>query len=432
MGKSLLAAGGAVDLGILSGEIEHALNTGSPVERELELGSRVYLVRVIPRPASGLTISFMDATERLSAARHAQRLAAILNDSNDAITVQAADGSIIAWNRGAERMYGYSEAEALTMNISETVPENNRDDARHLLERILGGDDIRTLDTVRRCKDGREIDVAVAVTALVNEAGDPYAIATTERDMTREREAVFAHDARLATAGEMAAGLAHELNQPLTSIVHFCDLALSIARASRTARRGELIEALEDTAEQAQRAGDIIRNLRRFVGRREAVRAAEDVNIVIRETVHFTEPELKSSGVSVHLALAEGLPMVEMDRTQIEQVLVNLIRNSVEAMVDAASDPCEIAISSQSVTSTGFASIEVTIVDSGPGVAPETVDRLFGPFHTSKPNGLGMGLWISRSIVEAHGGRLWADLDSGPGAKFHFSLPAADEGSESP
>lgn len=227
------------------------------------------------------------------------------------------------------------------------------------------------------------------------------------------------------TAGEMTAGLAHELNQPLSAIVQYCDLATSIVRDTRIRRRGELTEALEDITQQAHRAGDIIANLRRFVGRSEASREPNDINDVIREAVDFMAWDLQHAGITVHRELTEDLPGVTIDRTQIEQVLVNLVRNATDAMTEAESDPRIVTISTATDAMHGESVIRVTVADTGPGVPKAIADRLFSPFQSTKPNGLGMGLWISRSIIESHGGRLSADLDEA-GGSFHFTLPLGD------
>lgn len=351
-----------------------------------------------------------------------------LRDSSDAIVMYAPDGRILAWNRGAEQLYGYTEDQALGMRIDALVPADELDSAHQFHRQILAGDRPPTQYTRRRCHDGHTLAVAVTASALVNENGEAYGIATIERDVNLERVAenhrrlaLLAHEERLMVAGEMAAGLAHELNQPLSAIMQFCDLAEGIARSTRMRRRPELTEALDDINQQAQRAGDIVVSLRRFLGRSEAVREARNINDVIRETAGFTRWSLEHADASLHLDLAEWLPPVAIDRTQIEQVLVNLIRNASEAMEDANSNPRRIIIESALATPDDASAVHVTVRDTGPGIPEQLTKLLFSPFQTTKPNGLGLGLWISRSIIEAHGGRLWFD-NKGPGSAFHFIL----------
>jgi two-component system CheB/CheR fusion protein len=437
IGKPLISVAG-IDLTLLSNDIQRALHSGVPVERELELGDQAFLVRLIPQQdaedASGLVISFIDVTESILAARESRRLAAVLRDSTDAITVQRRDGSIIAWNRGAERMYGYTEAEALAMKIDAIMPPPERPKWRALVDRLYAGEHPHSIEGLRLNRDGEEIETSIVLTALVDESGKPYAIATTERDITlireaeaQRRQAEIALEARLTTAGEMAAGLAHELSQPVTSVVHFCDVALSIAKAFDPQRRDELIEVLTDATAQSHRAGEIIRNLRRFLGRPETVRSAQQLNAIIQDAARFIRTDCRKHSAKLILDLADPLPDVVVDNTQIGQVLVNLVKNSLDAMLHANSEPRRITIRTGLVEAHGVRSVQTTVQDTGPGLDQEQAERLFEPFRTHKPNGLGMGLWISRSIVESHGGRLWADKSNVGGAAFHFSLPVADD-----
>lgn len=355
----------------------------------------------------------------------------MLEDAADAVALYSPEGRILAWNRGAERLYGYARDEALTLSLEVLVPENARGRTVEFIARVMAGDPIATFDATRLRKDGRVLNVAVTPTALVDDNGEPYAVAAIERDTglpqgaSLQRQADRALGERLLTAGEMAAGLAHELNQPLVSIVHFCDLASSITRASRIGRRAELLEALDGVAEQAERAGEIVRDLRRFLARRPAERQPHDINGIVAEGERFMDWALEQRGIDVQLALDDGIPSVIVDRTQIEQVIVNLLRNSIEAFEEHDNESPEIVISTRSVSLDARRFVEVGVTDNGPGVAQQIVSGLFSPFQTTKPNGLGMGLWICRSIIEAHGGRLWVDRNVAPGARFVFTLPIA-------
>ncbi len=431
IGKPLVAVGGPVDLSLLSAPIRQAMTDRAPAERHLELGDRVYLLQCVPRqgPDGGLIISFVDVTEDAEAARRAQRLSAVLRDSSDAIAVYAPDGRITAWNPGAERLYGYSEREALRMSVYDLVPEPLKMQMRDLIRKVMTHKRAGPIETKRRSRDGRIFDVAISATALANEQGQSYAIASTVRDITPElevraqrRQAELAHHERLTTAGEMATGIAHELNQPLTAIMHFSDLARSILGRSRMARRGEVMEALTGITQQADRAGSIIRSLRHFVGRQEGRRESCTINDVVNDTVSFMRWDLENLAVTTELHLADDVPSMTCDRSQIEQVIVNIMRNSAEAMDEAQSPHRHITISTRNLQDQAQGGVEVTIQDTGPGVPAKTANLLFAPFQTTKTNGLGMGLWIARSIVEAHGGRLWPELQEGPGATFHFTL----------
>ncbi len=441
IGRPLIATGRSVDLSLLTTQIQQALSSREPVERHLDLADQVFLVRFIPRDGgdAGLVISFIDVSEHLAAVRRNQQLAAVLKDSSDAITVYAPDGEILAWNRGAERLYGYSEQEAIGTSVYELTPEPLRDAMRDVTAQVMTDKRVGPMEVERRSRTGRSLDVELTATALVDRQGDSYAVAATEHDVSterfieaRRRQAAVAHEERLTTAGEMAAGLAHELNQPLTAIMHFSDLARSILKPSRMRRREELVEALAGITQQTDRAGTIIRNLRRFVGRVEPDRQPGDINEVVRGTMSFMSWDLEQYGITTELHLAGELPPIPIDQSQIEQVLVNMIRNSAEAMTEAASEPRRLRIETGPLWDEGRAGVTVMVHDTGPGLPAETSKLLFNPFQTSKPNGLGMGLWIARSIVEAHGGRLYAEPSDGTGATFRFTLRSWSAGDDNP
>jgi C4-dicarboxylate-specific signal transduction histidine kinase len=237
----------------------------------------------------------------------------------------------------------------------------------------------------------------------------------------QQRHDEMAHVLRLHTAGEMASAIAHELNQPLHAISAYCEAAVRMVR-SGVVNGEKLTHALEQTALQAQRAGHVIRELRSFLRRDAPTVTALDLNELVRETIALLRADSRARGFPIELAPAEALPPVMANRVQIEQVLLNLLRNSVEAMHDARVGRGLIRVRTAGENG-GMA--RVTVSDSGPGLDPETRGRVFEPFFTSKAGGLGMGLAISRTIIEAHGGKLWADPDAGPGATFHFTLRLA-------
>lgn len=249
----------------------------------------------------------------------------------------------------------------------------------------------------------------------------------TERKKLEERDrrlrAELAHVSRLTTAGELASGLAHELNQPLTAITHNCDAVLSSVKSDSQFDK-EMLETVNDISEQAQRAGGIIRSMRQLVRKDTTDMVPTDINLLVKETVRLTTPEAREKGVRVTLKLDENLPIPVVDPVQIQQVLVNLERNSVEAMWQANSPHKELIIET---SVSGPKRLQVVIQDTGPGVDPEFAKRLFTAFQTTKANGMGLGLSISRSIVEEHGGRLWIDPDTEGVTIFRFTIPFAQE-----
>jgi two-component system sensor kinase FixL len=219
----------------------------------------------------------------------------------------------------------------------------------------------------------------------------------------------------------MASALAHELNQPLTAIINYAQTARGVVERRPREDAGGLVSLLEKTVEQADRAGQIIRRLRQFIAKGETDRALEDINAVVEEASVLALVGTKGKGIAARRVLGDGLPPVLLDKIQIHQVITNLIRNSVDALDGVKRR--EIVISTRRA---GRDSIEITIADTGPGLAPEVAERLFQPFVTTKPAGLGIGLSICRSIIDGHGGRLFASDNPDGGTIFHVHLPTAE------
>ena len=236
----------------------------------------------------------------------------------------------------------------------------------------------------------------------------------------RQHQAELAHALRLHTVGEMTAALAHEINQPLCAITNYAQGAVQRLRTGAV-DPATLREAFEKIAREGLRAGQIIRGLRNLAQRQTAVSDGVDVNALAAEAVRLLEPQARVHGVTVRLEGASALPPVQADGTQIEQVMLNLMLNGMEAVATAAGARREVVVA----TTAQDEAVEVTVSDTGSGFAPGVERRLFTPFFTTKLHGLGLGLAISRSIVECHGGRLWAMSDPGAGAIFRFSLPRA-------
>lgn len=245
----------------------------------------------------------------------------------------------------------------------------------------------------------------------------------SERKRLEERDqglrAELAHASRLTTAGELASGLAHELNQPLTAITHNCDAVVSSVR-NHTGIDKELVDTVNDISEQAQRAGGIIRSMRHLVRKDTSDKVPTDINELVRETVRLTAPEAREKGVTVSLHLSDNLPKPIIDPVQIQQVLVNLERNGVDAIWQGNSAVRFLRIETLLNDNNH---IQVCINDTGPGIAPDFEEHLFTAFQTTKPQGMGLGLSISRTIVEEHGGKLWIDQDTEGVTIFKFTIP---------
>lgn len=244
---------------------------------------------------------------------------------------------------------------------------------------------------------------------------------TREEDQVRLRELL--HASRLSVAGGMAAALAHELNQPLTAVASAVKTVRRVLASSPECPPAPagVEEALDFAAEQALRAGRIVRRLREFLAKGGAEVRAQDLRKLIEEAGALALAGVRADDVAIVLRFHPALPLVLVDRIQIQQVLVDLTRNAVEAMAGEASCRRELVIAA---VPAGPGAVEVCVSDTGPGLMPEVADRLFEAFVSTKPNGTGLGLSICRTIVEAHGGRLWAEPNPGGGAAFRFTLPA--------
>jgi C4-dicarboxylate-specific signal transduction histidine kinase len=238
----------------------------------------------------------------------------------------------------------------------------------------------------------------------------------------RQVQAELAHVTRVTTLGELAASIAHEVNQPIAAVVTNAEAALRFL-GRHPPDLEEVREGLLSIIKDANRAGDVIGRIRELMKKAPPRKGRMDINEAIHEVIELTRGEAVKSGASVQTALGEGLPLIEGDRVQLQQVALNVIINAVQAMSDAEG-PRELTITTAQAEPNG---VLVAVKDTGPGLAPASLERLFAPFYTTKPGGLGMGLSISRSIVEAHGGRLWVTANPPRGAVFQFTLPVHTE-----
>jgi two-component system sensor kinase FixL len=244
-----------------------------------------------------------------------------------------------------------------------------------------------------------------------------------EQEAKRHREEL-AHVSRVASIGEMASGLAHEINQPLTAIVSYADACRLMLESGRE-KKEVLLSSLEEISRQGERAGDIIHRLREFVTRGKLERHPVNVNARVHDVLDMLGYELRSHEIDVQLKLAESLPLVEGDKVQIEQVIFNLVRNAIEAMEAREPGSRRLTIGTASVQAPEPV-IEMYVRDTGEGVSPEASERLFDAFYSTKRNGMGLGLSITRTIVNAHGGRIWASAEKNGGTILRFTLPLSD------
>ncbi|MEI5681772.1 PAS domain S-box protein [Mesorhizobium sp. CCNWLW179-1] len=370
----------------------------------------------------------IDKTEEALNAREAH-LSSILDTVIDATVVIEPSGSIVSFNAAAVRQFGYTEAEVMGKNVHILMPEPYHREHDGYIQRYLTTGEKRIIGVDRvvvgRRKDGSTFPMKLAVGEM--KSGGKTFFTGFIRDLTEREEsaarlqeiqAELARLARLNELGEMASTLAHELNQPLAAIANYTQGCVRLLRDMDEAVAVRMREALEETARQSLRAGGIIRHLREFVTRGETEKEPVDIRKLIEEAGALALVGSRERGVRSIFDFAPGAATVMVDRVQIQQVLINLMRNAMEAMRD--SERRELVVR----TSSGEdGSVIIEVSDTGPGISEEIAARLFQPFITSKPGGMGIGLSISRRIVEAHGGELSASRNSEHGATFRFSLP---------
>ena len=371
----------------------------------------------------------LDITERKQAEEELAKFKTISDQAVYGAAIADFDGKVLYLNERFARMHGYAPDELIGRNLSAfhtgaQMPHVNELNARVRKE---GGYTGETVWHQRR--DGQVFPTLMNATAVRDERGIPMFISATAIDVTEQRkaeeqarrnQAELAHAGRLSTMGEMAAGLAHELNQPLGAITSSASGGLKMLKAGRTDSES-LIRIMELALEQAQRAGEIIRRLRDLVRRREPRRSSVNVNETIREAVAFVMHEVRQAEIAITVELDDAASTpISADGIQLQQVVINLLRNAVEAMRTATGQDRRLAIQTALTDDV----IEVSVRDRGRGIPPSEIERVFTPFFSTTPEGLGMGLSISRSIAEAHGGRLRAIPNSDRGMTFQFTLPA--------
>jgi PAS domain S-box-containing protein len=361
--------------------------------------------------------------------RHSEELYRLLAEhSTDMISKHTPQGQFLYTSPACRALLGYEPHELIGRNPYEIFHPDDLAAIRHSHDSILRVPDVYTVEYRIRRKDGTYTWFeSTSKTIRDPVTGAVLEIISASRDISSRKEAEderrllhdeLTHVARLTTLGEMASGLAHELNQPLAAISNYVEAAQRLA-AAESADGSAAVRAMEGAVAEAQRAGEIIRRMRSMARRAPAHAAPADLNELVREVVVLCAAEARAAGAAVVLDLQEPLPPIRVDRVAIEQVLVNLVRNGLESMRDCASPTRVLTIS----TAECEAGLEAAVHDTGCGLSDEARRRMFDPFFTTKPDGLGMGLPISRTIVEAHGGRLWAERSPQGGTTFRFALP---------
>lgn len=360
-------------------------------------------------------------------------LRSILETVPDAMVVIDEDGTVRDFSPAATRMFGWQAHESIGRNVRMLMPEPYRAAHDDYLDRYYRTGERRIIGkgrvVVGERRDGSTFPIELSVGEM--RAGGERFFTGFIRDLTERQQAEtrlqelqteLVHVSRLTSLGEMASALAHEINQPLSAIANYLKGSRMLL-ARDEVPHDRLADAVDRAATEALRAGDIIRRLRDFVARGETERAVESLPKLVEEASALALVGAREHDIHVRFSFDPVIDLVLVDKVQIQQVVLNLVRNAVDALAESLPGARELAISIDPDADMA----RVSVTDNGPGIAQEIASQLFQPFVTTKRTGMGVGLSISRTIVEAHGGKIWVESEEGRGSKFHFTLPAASE-----
>ena len=385
----------------------------------------------------GFGVVLYDITDRKASEtaleRSALHLRSILATVPDAMIVIDERGIILSFSAAAERLFGYSESDVVGRNVSMLMPSPDRERHDSYLARYLTTGERRIIGigriVVGRRRDGTDFPMELSVGEASSEG---HRIFTGFiRDLTaqqraelrlKELQSELIHVSRLSAMGTMASTLAHELNQPLTAIANYMEAGRDLLdRPDSDPQRVEMLrEALDESAHEALRAGNIVRRLRDFVSRGDVEKHVEDLPHLVDEASRLALVGARERGVRAFFELDPAVPAVLVDRVQIQQVIVNLVRNAIDAMADSEVRDVTVITAPDS-----RGMVRVSVLDTGPGIDPAVSERLFEAFTSTKDRGMGLGLSICRTIVEAHGGRIWAEPRDQGGTAFSFTVMGA-------
>ena len=360
-------------------------------------------------------------------------LRSILDTVPDATVLICEKGKIQSFNAAAERLFGYKESAIVGKNVSLLMPSPYREEHDGYLRRYLTTGDKRIIGIDRvvtaQRKDGSTFPIKLEVGEM--RSGEGRFFTGFIRDLTERQEtehvlqelrSELARLSRLTAMGEMASTLAHEINQPLSAISNYLQGCNRLLEQVEHENVPKIRDALAETTKQTLRAGHIIRQLRDFVARGETEKRPENISKLIEEASALALVGAKEAGVKTVFRFASHTDMVLVEKVQIQQVMLNLMRNAIEAMQGC--DRKELLVTTSAPNNE---KVTISVADTGSGLSEEIAERLFQPFVTTKPTGMGVGLSISKRIVEAHGGEMWAEPNPGGGTVFRFTLQSATE-----
>ena len=408
------------------GELVHTKRDGS----QAIVASRWSVQRDKQRRPIAILETNNDISERNRAEQVLRRQANLLEQTHDAVLVWEFPGTITYWNRGAEQLYGFSRGEAVG-RLSHDLLQTEHPLPAELFEKLIEQHGTWAGELTQTTRGGEKV-VVDSRHVLLREADGRRFVLETNHDITKRKEAEMelqraqadlAHMARVTTLGEFTASIAHEVNQPLAAIVTNGEVSLRWLDRE-VPDLAEVREAVDAMISNGRRASDIILRLRALTKKTLPDKVALDINDIIKEVIPLVKREMLGHRVSLRLDLAPTLPMVLCDRVQLQQVMINLLANAIEAMTAVSDRPRELVVRSQQ-DDTG--QVLIAVQDSGTGFDPQKANQLFNAFFTTKPSGMGMGLTICRSIIENHGGTLSASRNAGHGATFQFTLRSHQE-----
>ncbi|MBA3045003.1 MAG: PAS domain S-box protein [Candidatus Thermoplasmatota archaeon] len=388
-------------------------------------------------PIVGIASTECDITERTREVAALRRFAAVVRDSNDAVTIQDFKGNITAWNHGAELMYGYTEEEALRKNINLLTTPQKVEEQTEFTRRLIAGETITSFETQRVTKDGGILDVWMTVTKLVDESGKSIGIASTERDITERKklensikecsenlqimvdkktiELDIAHDKllkqeRLAVLGQMAASVSHELRNPLT-VINSVSYYLKTKFPDMDEKTFKMLDLLEKEVDRSDR---IIGNMLNFS--RQKPNILEDINLNTHVTEYFSSSENIAGDITLKLKLSDNLPLIQADAEKLRQILDNLVSNACDAMSEGGG-----TLTVTTGINDNF--VNLSVKDIGHGMSPEIQARIFEPLFSTRTTGFGLGLPIVKTLVEDHGGEITVNSKEGQGTEFTLTFP---------
>jgi two-component system sensor kinase FixL len=418
---------------------EHRHPTG-PREHRLADGRHMLVTK--NRMENGWTaILRVDITALKQAEADAVRtreiLAAIVDSADVAIIGTTLDGLVTSWNRSAEAIFGYTATEMIGNSVFCLAPPGREDDMKAILERIKAGERIDHYETQRRHRDGRLIEVSLAESPIYDGGGRLIGASKLSRDITavksaqdalrasesrlEELHAELLHLSRLSAMGQIEAMVTHEINQPLAAISNYLSAANLLIQKDGILPIPQLQEALRRAKDQSNRVGQLVQRLRAFASRGESEKHVVPVSPLVQEAAELAALGSRYRSMDIRMSNRMQNGHVLVDKVQIQQVLLNLLRNAADAV--AEQDEQSIGL----VLERAGNDVWISVVDNGPGLTEEVANRLFQPFVSTKRNGMGLGLSICKSIVDTHGGRLWAEANPTGGTIFRVALPLLED-----